>query len=253
MNKINKKTTKKAHDMAQIMGINVLSTTKEELLTRVEEKITHNIKFSIMTPNPELVLMAQKNTELKKALNSADFPIPDGVGLKLAIPNLKIIKGRELFMSLINLANKNHWRIFLLGGLSDEAEISKLKIRNSLEIGNWKLEIKSDKGPTKDNKLSKNLLDKINSFNPHLLFVAFGNPKQEIFIYKNAKKLNAKCFMSVGGTFRYVAGLSSLPPDWLASLGLEWLWRLITEPHRIGRILNAVIVFPIKLFLHGRG
>jgi len=58
--------------------------------------------------------------------------------------------------------------------------------------------------------LHKGIVDRINKFSPDLLFVAFGNPKQEIFVAENAKSqmLNVKCFMSVGGTFRYIAGLS---------------------------------------------
>jgi N-acetylglucosaminyldiphosphoundecaprenol N-acetyl-beta-D-mannosaminyltransferase len=90
----------------------------------------------------------------------------------------------------------------------------------------------------------------INTFKPQLLFVAFGNPKQEIWIHNNLPKLNVGGAMAVGGAFRYVAGISKLPPKWMAACGLEWLWRLITEPKRISRILNAVIVFPLKIILY---
>ena len=90
----------------------------------------------------------------------------------------------------------------------------------------------------------------INKFMPHLLFVAFNNPKQEIWIRRNLPKLKVKGAMAVGGTFRYNAGLSELPPNWMESLGLEWAWRLITEPYRLKRIVNAVVVFPYKVFLY---
>jgi N-acetylglucosaminyldiphosphoundecaprenol N-acetyl-beta-D-mannosaminyltransferase len=244
-----KNNTEKAQRLAQIMGVNVLSTTKEELLTRVKEKITHNVKFSILTPNSELVLMAQSNKELKDALNTCDFPIPDTVGLKYAYKflygkNLNIIPGRKLFLDLINLASREGWRVFLLGGLDNEAELCANRLISLYP----NILISSSGGPQVSVNLSKDIVDKINKFKPHLLFVAFGNPKQEIWVMKNAKNLNAKCTMAVGGTFRYIAGLSILPPKWMEQVGLEWLWRLITEPHRIGRILNAVIVFPLKVF-----
>jgi N-acetylglucosaminyldiphosphoundecaprenol N-acetyl-beta-D-mannosaminyltransferase len=253
----------------QIMGINVLSTTISEVLTRVEDFISdsselgnRNVKFSIVTLNPELILMAQKVPNLKIALNSADLPVPDGVGLKVAIPGLNIIKGRELFMELIELANKKGWKVFLLGGFENEAEAAS----HNLQLISHNLQIKYDKGPKLDQngepvteidiKLQKDVIDKINKFAPQLLFVAFGNPKQEIWIYKQSLPLRGKNFpklniggaMAVGGTFRYVAGLSSLPPKWMESVGLEWLWRVVHEPKRIGRIFNAVVVFPLKVF-----
>lgn len=251
----NKITPKKYQEVGQIMGINVNSSMHAELLTRVNDFVSHSRKFCIVTPNPELILMAQKNNLLKSALNNADFAIPDGVGLRLAIPGLQIIKGRELFLDLIKLASEKKWKVFLLGGMNDEAA----KTASKLIINNSKLIIKYDKGPRLDNnaepvteidrKIEKDVVNRINLFAPHLLFVAFGNPKQEIWIHKNISGLNIKGAMAVGGTLRYVSGLATLPPRWMEQAGLEWLYRLITEPYRIGRILNAVIVFPLKVLL----
>jgi len=263
MTKNSKNSTTKDLKVGQIMGINVASTTNSELLTRVEDFISCSSesdsgsrKFYIVTPNPELILMAQKVPNLKSALNAADISIPDGIGLKVADPSLKIIKGRELFADLVKLANKKSWKVFLLGGLDQEAEISKRKLGNSYR----NLRIESSDGPKLDNnaepfsendkEVEKNVIAQINEFNPQLLFVAFGNPKQEIWIKKNLSKLNIGGAMAVGGTFRYVAGLSKLPPKWMAKIGLEWLYRLITEPKRIGRIFKAVVVFPLKVILY---
>jgi N-acetylglucosaminyldiphosphoundecaprenol N-acetyl-beta-D-mannosaminyltransferase len=54
--------------------------------------------------------------------------------------------------------------------------------------------------------------------------------------------------MAVGGTFRYIAGMSKLPPKWMENFGLEWVWRLITEPKRFSRIFNAFPIFPLRIF-----
>lgn len=255
MIKNTKNTQIKDHKIGQIMGINVTGTSITEVLTRVEDFISCNTKFYIVTPNPELVLMAQKNKNLKDAMNGTELAIPDGIGLKFAIPHLSIIKGRELFSELIALAVKKNWKVFLLGGLEDEAALASRK----LQIANPKLQIQYDKFVKLDQnatpvtevdiKLQKDAIDKINKFAPDLLFVAFGNPKQEIWVHENYQKLNIGGAMAVGGAFRYAAGLSTLPPKWMAGIGLEWLYRLITEPYRIGRIWNAVIVFPLKVFL----
>lgn len=226
-----------------ILGVKISGTSIGQVLTEIEKNVTSGIKFSIMTPNPELVLMAQRNNELKVALNSATFSIPDGVGLKLAIPNLKIIKGRELFLELIKLSDKNSWKVFLLGGLENESLITENVLKNE----NLKLKIESMGGKDVSPELNNNQINRINSFAPDLLFVAFGNPNQEIFTYKNLNKLNVKGIMGVGGSFNYVSGNSRLPPKIFENLGIEWLWRLLNEPKRIKRIFNATILFPIEL------
>jgi len=255
MKKTKEKNTKKALVQAKIMGVNVLGTSTSKVLASVKEKVTHNVKFSIVTPNPELVLMAQDNKQLQNALNSADYPIPDGVGLKLAIHDLNIIKGRQLFIDLIKLADINAWKVFFLGGEGNEAQLASDKLGSIYK----KVKFESFAGPILDNnavavtevnkKIEKDALDKINKFNPQILFVAMKNPKQEIWIHKNIDKLKINGAMAVGGTFRYIAGLSSLPPKWMEEMGLEWLWRLITEPVRFNRIWNAVVVFPIRILL----
>ena len=253
MQKISKKSIIKDRKFGQILGINVISADKSSVLASVKGFLSSSIKFAIVTPNPELILMAQKNEKLKEALNSADLPVPDGVGLKLADSKLNIIKGRELFTDLIKLAEKENWKVFLLGGLSNEAELTAARLKKD----NLGLRIDFFRGPVLDEnaepvtevdkKIQQDAIDKINKFTPEILFVAFGNPKQEIWAYKNLKKLNVGGVASVGGSFRYASGLSKLPPKWMEKAGLEWLYRLITEPKRIGRIFNAVILFPLTL------
>ena len=294
------KVNENVHENGNIMEINVSSGSKAEVLARVEDLMSDNVSasgnshgFYIVTPNPELVLEAQKNEKLKTALNGALFSIPDGIGLSqaakyfsLGLPKEKIlrfivgffqgfwvgaatffdrewltrevktIKGRVFFMDLIGLADKNGWKVFLLGGLGQEALAALQKLR----MGYKKLRIEADGGPKLnknarpitevDKKTEKDVIDKINRFNPDLLFVAFGNPKQEIWIHDNLSKLNIGGAMAVGGTLRYVAGASKLPPVWMEQAGLEWLWRLMTEPFRLNRIWNAVVVFPWKVFLY---
>lgn len=254
-----KNDSTKAHKYGQILGINVNSTTTASLLIRVNNFLSDSSKFYIVTPNSELVLMAQKNNRLKEALNEADLAVPDGVGLNWASrflfhQSLNIIHGRVLFLELIKEASRKNWKVFLLGGLGAEAELAAQK----LKIKDKSLKIMTDSGPKLDQnaeavseinrKREKDVIDKINQFGPDLLFVAFGNPKQEIWIHNNLSKLKIGGAMAVGGTFRYIAGLAPLPPKRMEG-NFEWLWRLLTEPKRIGRIFRAVIVFPIKVFL----
>jgi N-acetylglucosaminyldiphosphoundecaprenol N-acetyl-beta-D-mannosaminyltransferase len=282
----------------QIIGINILSNQHDGVLENIDQILSHNralrddrARFSVVTVNPELVLMSQKNRELKKSVNGSTFPIPEAIGIVhaykfLSLPlsggkygrfikgilqgmtvgaatffnrkwltrEIKPVKGRVFFVSLIKLAERRSYRVFLLGGEGSEGNLTA----NNLRAKYHDLKITSDKGPMLDadakpitpgDKIKeKNAIDMINKFKPHLLFVSFGNPKQEIWIRKNLGKLNIGGAMAVGGTFRYLAGFAPLPPKWIEKNGLEWAWRLVTEPTRIKRILNATIIFPWKVF-----
>jgi N-acetylglucosaminyldiphosphoundecaprenol N-acetyl-beta-D-mannosaminyltransferase len=261
-----KNNNEKSQNYVNILGIKVLSTSVSRLLAGVREDITHssalgsrNNKFYIVTPNPEIVLASTKNNLLKESLNSANFSVPDGVGLSYASKflfgrDIKIIPGRILFERLIELANKKGWKVFFLGGKSQEAVKAAEKLK--LNYKNIKIEtfagpkLNADGLPTSetDKDLQKEAIQLINKFEPQLLFVAFGYPKQEIWIYKNIKYLNIGGAMTVGGTLRYVANLSKLPPKWMANIGLEWVWRLITEPFRFVRIFKAFPLFPLRIF-----
>lgn len=252
---------------AKILNIRLDSTSKEKVLAFVRGRIAQGDlpagrqeKFYIVTPNPEIVLEATGDKVLAKILNSADFSLPDGGGLIFAArflgqPKLNLIRGREMFLSLSRLANKKGWRVFLLGGRPGQAQKTKELLVRSLK--NIKIEALS--GPTLDKsgnpvnttefKKEANCIEKINNLAPQLLFVGFGAPKQEKWIVKWLPKLKIGGAMVVGGTFSYISGESSLPPKWMEEAGIEWFWRLLREPFRAKRILNAVIFFPLKVFL----
>jgi len=94
------------------------------------------------------------------------------------------------------------------------------------------------------NNENNKLIQRINKASPDLLFVAFGAPKQEIWIYNNLKKLpTVKFAMGVGGSFDFISGRIARAPLVLQKCGLEWLWRLSVQPSRIRRIYNATIKF----------
>ena len=262
--------------------------SKDRVLPLVRNRLNSNKHFFILSANPEIILLALKDPKLASILLSSDILINDGVGLSIANDFLnkktyenkliaffvykvqflseeiatlfsshkKVLKGRDLFMDLIQLGNKLNWKVFLLGGEKDEA----LKTKEKLEASFKRIKIMYDSGPIindlgqpiskiEEDK-EKEAINKINSFEPDILFVAFGAPKQEYWINSNSKKINTKGIMAVGGTYNYIAGNMRLPMFFFEKAGLEWLWRLVTEPKRIKRIINAAIIFPLKVILY---
>lgn len=251
-----------------ILKVRVDSTRESRLLTNIvsviekrglfPNKQSFNKKYYIVTPNPEIILKAGQDLALRQILNRADFSLPDGVGLKLASlffsgQDITIIHGRKVFIDLCKLSAARGWKVFLLGG---EAGVAVKAAHNIKQIFP-KLQIWSAQGPKLtenavpvseiDIKVLKSTIDKVNKISPDLLFVGLGCPKQEKFIAKYLAEMKVKLAMVVGGAFDYYAGKYPLPPRVLEKLELEWLWRLITQPQRVFRILGATLVFPLLL------
>lgn len=237
----------------QILGVGVTSTSTSSVLAFVRKKIAQKEKFWIATPNPEMIVLAQKDTGFKQALNSADLAIPDGVGLVWASWILggqleSRLTGTDLMERLCQESAQNGWRVFFLGSSGDIAQ-KALEVlmghypglRGMAEAGpelvislpagkagNWELVIK-------DTKTNQKTIAKINQFAPDLLFVGFGMGKQELWILKYLDTLQIGGALVVGGAFDFWAGNVRRAPLWIRNIGLEWCWRLILQPWRIKR------------------
>lgn len=224
-----------------ILDINISNISKKDAEVFVETALSNNKKVKIYTPNPEIVLEAHKNSEFKKILNRGDLLLPDGTGLLFAAwlcgKNFKErITGIDFMMDICVLAEKMEKSIFLLGGEDGTTQKTAEKLK----------EIFPD---IKIPGISENIdscYDIIRECEPDIIFVALGAPKQEEWVNENIDKFpSIKIAMVVGGAFDIISGKIPRAPKMMRNLGLEWLWRLIIEPRRMGRIVNAIIIFPI--------
>lgn len=197
--------------MPKILGVSVNSITLVQAVNQVEQWLKTAKKHYIVTPNPEMIMLAQTDQEFRRILNQADLAIPDGWGLRLAAPGLTRVTGRELMLALI----KKGYKVYLGGGKPGEP------------------------GPD---------IKKINKMRLDLLFVGMGMGKQEKWIAKNLPKLNVKVAMGVGGALDQIAKPWLVAPKWLQNLGFEWLYRLILQPWRLRRQWQLVR-FLAKIYL----
>lgn len=245
----------KTREIEIILGLALSSTSSDKVLKAIEENFDKNIKFSLVTPNPEIVLVAQHNKRLRVFINQADFSLPDGVGLVWAnrfLNGTKItrIPGRIFFKKLLYLAEQRALKVFLLGASAQVNEQAIHKIQSKYPniviegTAGPKLDKNAKPVTLRNRKSYYDTLNHINKFKPDILFVAFGAPKQELFLADNLNDLQVGGAMVIGGTLDSFVGNKPEPPKMLSKLGLEWLWRLVYEPKRIGRILKATVVFP---------
>lgn len=237
-----------------ILGVK-LDNLSEGQLTEQVEKILKSFKQNhIATPNPEIVLIAQKDGEYKKILNNAIISLPDGIGLKFAgwwlnHTDLNRITGVDFINLLAKIAEQKKYSVGLIGGMPGvavEAEKNLTKLFPQLKIsalgnsGNVNLLGVGNKDEEIKNFINKNQFQ--------ILIVAFGAPKQEKWINKNLTEFpSVKLAVGVGGALDYISGKINRAPKLIQIIGLEWLWRLIHEPWRWKRIWRACVVFPITV------
>lgn len=256
-----------------ILGVKIDDISEDVAVDRVkswlDERSTMNDKRYIVTPNPEFVMLAQKDNQFKKILNQADLAIPDGVGLRLTGKIHHTVTGVDLMERLCRQSVDWAVTVGLLGGRDKVAEDAArvlrirypgIKISFATDGGRWKIEdglLKMEDRKWKDrnppsiiypqNTTSHSLPPTVQPCD--ILFVAFGMGKQERWIAQNLDQLPVKVAMGVGGAFDYISGKVPRAPVWMRSLCLEWLFRLIIQPWRLKRQLS-LIKFRLLILIH---
>jgi len=230
-----------------ILGVRVDNVDWNDILDFCLRAFYTGSSKQISTINGEFILEARHNKYFQEILNSSDLNICDSTNVSIASSWLNnelkaITPGSDLVVKLSELAQKENKSVFLLGSKDNIAALASDKLKELFP----KLNIA---GTSNLNPTDEEAITIIKQAKPDILFVAYGAPKQEIWIFENKPRLPAKILVGVGGSFEMLAGVKKRAPMWLRTTHLEWLWRLIIEPKRIGRILNATIVFPFLVIV----
>jgi len=229
-----------------LFGIKLPKDTKKDILEKIKKYIAKPIGIChIVSLNPEIVMIAQKNEDFKKAVTKAKIKIVDGVGIVLAARILGFKAGErypgvELMEDMIKMASEQRLRVLLIGGrenLADELadcyseQFPEARFRGVVGI----LDIENPRRAEEEKIFSI-----VASYKPHIILVAFGSPVQELWIERHSKKLKGKVVMGVGGAFDFLSGKIGRAPAWMRSLGLEWFYRLLVQPWRWQRQLRLL-------------
>ena len=244
-----------------ILGVRIDEFPRMEALQKVKDFLAQNEQKMIFTPNPEMIVEAQKDPYFKEVLNASSLNICDGKGIELVSKKkLERIPGVDFLMDICSVAEKEGKTVYLLGSGSKEviAESQErlLKKFPALRIVGAHPGLLITKKAGEPHRIEYNseenddLVGEIISLGPDILFVGFGHSKQEKWIYENLPQLpSVKVAMGVGGSFDYISGKIRRAPILFQKWGLEWLWRLLRQPSRIFRIWNATVKF-LFLFRH---
>jgi N-acetylglucosaminyldiphosphoundecaprenol N-acetyl-beta-D-mannosaminyltransferase len=236
-----------------ILGVAITDASAENILEYLFEMLDKpHAKLQIVTPNPEIIVYANRHKSFQDILNRADISLCDGIGLFLAAkllnePIKERIAGADFVEMVckkaVNESKKDVRKPVIVGFLGGKKNVAKRtaeclrKKYPGLVVGfagaEWP-DIESAKFKVQ----STNTID--------ILFVAYGFPKQEEWIATHLSHIPVKAAMGVGGTFDYLSGSIPRAPFFIRAVGLEWLFRLIRQPWRLVRQV-ALVEFMISV------
>jgi N-acetylglucosaminyldiphosphoundecaprenol N-acetyl-beta-D-mannosaminyltransferase len=206
----------------------------------------------IVTLNPEILLRAQGHPELATALAQADLSVPDGIGVLWAAGRAGLslrgrVPGVELSMETLKLGGPK-LRVFFLGGRPGVAEAAAAAAQRRWGIsvagchdGYFDIDAEGDA-----------VVGQVAASGAQLLLAGLGE-RQELFLHKQRDRLGVGAMMGVGGTLDVLAGTVKRTPPWTHRVGLEWAWRIGSDPKRWYRFprLVAFVVLVLRRVRRG--
>ena len=217
-------------------GIPVVNTTMREAVDWVVAKAGGDGKTVLAFVNPDCLNIAWKNEDYRSMLRGADRVLPDGIGIHLGCRMLGLalranVNGTDMFPLLCQAMASAGMSIYLLGarpGVARAAADNMVKHYPQLQVAG-----------TRDGYFTPAqeaaVVDAINRSGARVLLVAFGVPRQELWLRRWRDRLDPPVCMGVGGLFDFYSGRIPRAPVWMREMGLEWVYRLMQEPGRMWR------------------
>ena len=253
-------------EVSRLFGISVAKVTQSEAVERIVEfaKRRQGAAF-VATLNVDFVANAVSgwpfggNDELWGYLKDADLVTADGMPIValsrlLRQPLPERVTGADMVPAILRRCAEEGLSVYVLGGDRDAVEEAfeksgclgrEMSDGRREESSRPASDVSSQKQPlriagidpafVKLDEPQPEIVERINAAKPDILFVALGNPKQELWMGRNKAKLDVGAMIGVGGTFNFLAGRVKRAPRWMQKSGLEWVYRIVQEPGRLWR------------------
>jgi N-acetylglucosaminyldiphosphoundecaprenol N-acetyl-beta-D-mannosaminyltransferase len=227
------------HSRVRIGQLDVDAVTFSEALDRIASLVERKAGGAVFTPNVDHVVKAERDAAFREAYARADLCLADGMPLVWASRLLTTslpekVSGSDLLLPLMRLAAERRWRVYLVGGAPGVAEEAGQRLRAELgvRVAGSDSPVVGPDGAADD---SEQTLERLRAARPDLVLVAFGAPKQELWIDRFADQLAPTVAIGVGGSLDFLTGRVRRAPAWMSRAGFEWLFRLAHEPRRLWR------------------
>jgi N-acetylglucosaminyldiphosphoundecaprenol N-acetyl-beta-D-mannosaminyltransferase len=232
----------------ELLGAAVHPLTLPAAVALLEEAIARRQPTTVVSLNGALLMRLRRDAVVRRAVRGAALVIPDGIAVLLAarilgLPVRRRLAGVDLAEALCAAVARGRGRIFLLGAAPGVAEAAAGRLQRRFPG----LQIAGTAHGYFLAEAEAQLLAAIRESRPDVLLVAFGAPRQELWLARNGAALGIPVMMGVGGTLDVLAGRARRAPRWLQAAGLEWLYRLWREPWRWGVVKTIPPLFVIAL------
>ena len=224
-----------------VLGVGFDNLTMAEAVERGMELVRSPGPHYVVTPNPEIVEVCREDSGARAAVNGADLVLPDGIGVikgaaMLGTPLKERTPGVEFATHLMDKLAAEGKSLYLLGakpGVAEQAGAKLAAAHPGLRIAG-----------THDGyfKEDQPVVDEIRAACADVVFVCLGAPKQEFWMARCGPLTGAKLAIGLGGSLDVFAGVVERAPEGWQKLGMEWLYRLIREPKRLGRMIKLPLV-----------
>lgn len=224
---------------ANVLGVGVSAITMEMAVDTIEEWIVRREPNYVCVTGVHGIMECQRDEALRGIHNAAGLVTPDGMPLvwlsrRMGFRHVERVYGPDLMLAVCKRSAKQGYRQFFYGG--GPGVVEKLKDRLNLRFPG--LQIADSYSPPfreltpEEDKL---LVERINAAKADIVWVGISTPKQERWMAGHLGQLTAPVLIGVGAAFDFHAGLKRQAPRWMQKNGLEWLFRLATEPRRLWR------------------
>jgi N-acetylglucosaminyldiphosphoundecaprenol N-acetyl-beta-D-mannosaminyltransferase len=234
-----------------VLGVRADRVDMAEALARIEALIEQHRQSGapvaqVITVNPEFVWAARKHAAFRETINRAALVVADGMGIIWASrilrrPFPERVAGSDLLPRLAERCARRGYRLFLLGaapGVAEEAARVLQRRAPGLQIAGT---YAGSPAPAE----AEDILGLIRAARPDVLAVAYGAPKQDLWIRQYAQALGeagVSVALGVGGTLDFLAGRVQRAPRWIQRAGLEWAFRVYAQPSRIWRVRSLFLM-----------
>ena len=225
-----------------LLGAGIHNVTMAEAMTVIDSFVVEGGLHQVITLNAEILYQAQENERLLRLINKADLVTPDGSGIvwgaeHLGMPLKERVSGIDLLWEICRVAPEKGWRIYLLGAAPGVAEQAAANLKAKYE-GIAIAGVRNGYFDMSSQEEVQSIVEEVRHAAADILFIAMGAPRQEYFIEDYGKEFGVKVAIGVGGSFDVVAGNVKRAPVFMQKIGIEWLWRLMTQPSRWRRMMN---------------
>ena len=223
-----------------VLGVGFDNLTLSEAAERGLELLHAGGAHYVVTPNPEIVEVCRENPAAREAVNSAALVLPDGIGVikgaaMLGTPLKERVPGIEFAARMLEKMAEEGLSLYLLGAKPGVAEMAAERLRErypGLRIAGVHDGYFQEDGP---------IVENIRQSGADTVFVCLGAPKQELWMAKNGLATGARLLCGLGGSIDVFAGTVKRAPKFWCDHGLEWFYRLCSNPRRLGRMMKLPV------------